>query len=80
MFCFGDQDNVSDAKKPVLLQHPLAVAWNPKSNSLFVADSYNHKIKVVDPVTKICSTLAGSGKAGMEDGVIGVDEIKVVLF
>lgn len=28
-----------------------------------MADSYNHKIKVVDPKTKVCTTLAGTGVA-----------------
>lgn len=31
---------------------------------LYVADSYNHKIKVVDPKAKLCSTVAGTGQAG----------------
>ncbi|KFO28982.1 NHL repeat-containing protein 2 [Fukomys damarensis] len=58
LFAFGDVDGVGiDAK----LQHPLGVAWNKKRNLLYVADSYNHKIKVVDPKTKNCTTLAGTG-------------------
>ncbi|XP_057682331.1 NHL repeat-containing protein 2 isoform X2 [Corythoichthys intestinalis] len=61
LFAFGDVDGKGvDAK----LQHPLGVAWSPKSSLLYVADSYNHKIKVVDPKTKQCRTLAGTGKAG----------------
>nr|XP_003475097.1 NHL repeat-containing protein 2 [Cavia porcellus] len=58
LFAFGDADGVGiDAK----LQHPLGVAWDKKRNLLYVADSYNHKIKVVDPKTKNCTTLAGTG-------------------
>ncbi|EHB09741.1 NHL repeat-containing protein 2 [Heterocephalus glaber] len=58
LFAFGDVDGVGiDAK----LQHPLGVAWDKKRNLLYVADSYNHKIKVVDPKTKNCTTLAGTG-------------------
>ncbi|XP_077406961.1 NHL repeat-containing protein 2 [Vanacampus margaritifer] len=61
LFAFGDVDGKGvDAK----LQHPLGVAWSPQQNLLYVADSYNHKIKVVDPKTKQCSTLAGTGEAG----------------
>ncbi|XP_047464258.1 NHL repeat-containing protein 2 [Mugil cephalus] len=61
LFAFGDADGKGvDAK----LQHPLGVAWAPEQRLLYVADSYNHKIKVVDPKTKQCSTLAGTGEAG----------------
>ncbi|XP_051274495.1 NHL repeat-containing protein 2 [Dicentrarchus labrax] len=61
LFAFGDIDGKGvDAK----LQHPLGVAWDPEQSLLYVADSYNHKIKVVDPKTKQCSTLAGTGEAG----------------
>ncbi|XP_030256874.1 NHL repeat-containing protein 2 [Sparus aurata] len=61
LFAFGDVDGKGvDAK----LQHPLCVAWAPEQSLLYVADSYNHKIKVVDPKTKQCSTLAGTGEAG----------------
>lgn len=45
------------------LQHPLGVAWDAGASLLYVADSYNHKIKVVDPKSKQCRTLAGAGEA-----------------
>ncbi|XP_072095676.1 NHL repeat-containing protein 2 [Mobula birostris] len=67
LFAFGDLDGVGMNAK---LQHPLGVAWNKKRNLLYVADSYNHKIKVIDPKTKQCTTLAGTGKAS---NVIGPD-------
>uniref|UniRef100_A0A3Q1JEL0 NHL repeat-containing protein 2 n=1 Tax=Anabas testudineus TaxID=64144 RepID=A0A3Q1JEL0_ANATE len=61
LFAFGDVDGKGvDAK----LQHPLGVAWAPEQSLLYVADSYNQKIKVVDPKTKQCSTLAGTGETG----------------
>ncbi|XP_056153242.1 NHL repeat-containing protein 2 [Lampris incognitus] len=61
LFAFGDVDGKGvDAK----LQHPLGVAWAAGGSLLYVADSYNHKIKVVDPKTKQCWTLAGTGEAG----------------
>ncbi|XP_022097683.1 NHL repeat-containing protein 2-like [Acanthaster planci] len=67
LFAFGDVDGSGrDAK----LQHPLGLAWNPLNQHLYVADSYNHKIKVVDPVQKSCTTVAGSGKPGRVDGSI----------
>lgn len=60
LFAFGDVDGVGIAAK---LQHPLGVAWDEKRSVLYVADSYNHKIKVVNPKTKGCTTLAGTGDA-----------------
>ncbi|XP_055280272.1 NHL repeat-containing protein 2 [Moschus berezovskii] len=60
LFAFGDVDGVGINAR---LQHPLGVTWDKKRNLLYVADSYNHKIKVVDPKTKNCTTLAGTGNA-----------------
>uniref|UniRef100_UPI00398EFA1A NHL repeat-containing protein 2 isoform X1 n=2 Tax=Pristiophorus japonicus TaxID=55135 RepID=UPI00398EFA1A len=60
LFAFGDLDGIGINAK---LQHPLGVAWNEKRGLLYVADSYNHKIKVINPKTKRCATLAGTGKA-----------------
>nr|XP_023652750.1 NHL repeat-containing protein 2 isoform X1 [Paramormyrops kingsleyae] len=60
LFAFGDVDGAGVSAK---LQHPLAVAWSRQKQLLYVADSYNHKIKVVDPRTKQCRVLAGSGEA-----------------
>uniref|UniRef100_A0A8C3AN03 NHL repeat-containing protein 2 n=1 Tax=Cyclopterus lumpus TaxID=8103 RepID=A0A8C3AN03_CYCLU len=61
LFAFGDVDGKGVDSK---LQHPLGVAWAPEQSMLYVADSYNHKIKVVDPKVKQCSTLAGTGESG----------------
>lgn len=35
---------------------------------VYVADSYNHRIKVLDPVLNSITTLAGAGVAGFADG------------
>lgn len=44
LFAFGDVDGKGvDAK----LQHPLGVAWAPEQKLLYVADSYNHKVRMV---------------------------------
>ena len=53
LFEFGDQDGTGDA---VRLQHPLGVA--AKDGRVFIADTYNHKIKVLDPATRKVTTLA----------------------
>jgi len=62
LFDFGDADGVgTDA----LLQHPLGVAWD--GESVFVADTYNSKIKRIDPATGEVTTLAGT-EPGWRDG------------
>ncbi len=62
LFHFGDVDAVGDAAK---LQHALGVHW--KDGKVLVADSYNHKIKAIDPKTRECKTLFGDGKRGTSD-------------
>ncbi|GAB2287271.1 Protein SUPPRESSOR OF QUENCHING 1, chloroplastic [Dionaea muscipula] len=64
LFKFGDHDGIGSE---VLLQHPLGVFCG-KDGQVYVADSYNHKIKILDPSSKQVSTLAGTGKAGFKDG------------
>ena len=53
LFEFGDQDGKGDA---VRLQHPLGVT--ARDGRVFIADTYNHKIKVLDPSSGEVSTLA----------------------
>jgi thiol-disulfide isomerase/thioredoxin len=57
LFEFGDVDGVGDH---VRLQHALGVAYH--LGKLYVADTYNSKIKVIDPLKRSCTTLSG-GKA-----------------
>jgi thiol-disulfide isomerase/thioredoxin len=54
LFTFGDKDGVGDK---VRLQHALGVACH--KGKLYVADTYNSKIKVLDPAKKSCTTLLG---------------------
>lgn len=63
LFDFGDIDGPFAGCR---LQHPLSVA--PHNGLIYVADSFNHKIKVLDPARKTVSTLVGSGKPGNSDG------------
>jgi len=61
LFHFGDVDGPAEGAK---LQHPLGVAaWG---RSIVVADTYNHKIKVLDPEARTIRTLFGDGKPGSE--------------
>jgi DNA-binding beta-propeller fold protein YncE len=63
LFEFGDADGVGSA---VRLQHCLGVAL--ADGHLYVADTYNNKIKVCDPKTRSVRTFAGTGKPGGKDG------------
>jgi thiol-disulfide isomerase/thioredoxin len=63
LFDFGDKDGLGDE---VRLQHPLGLArWNGK---LLIADTYNHRIKLLDPVSREVRAFAGLGKPGQDDG------------
>jgi sugar lactone lactonase YvrE len=63
LFVFGDRDGRGDE---VRLQHPLGLFFH--DGRLYVADTYNHKIKTLDPDTRAAKTFAGTGKAGQADG------------
>jgi DNA-binding beta-propeller fold protein YncE len=59
LFEFGDVDAIGDDAR---LQHPLGVVY--RDGQLFVADTYNHKIKQVDLKTRQLSSWIGDGKRG----------------
>jgi len=54
LFEFGD---VEGTASKVRLQHALGVAY--RDGKLYVADTYNSKIKLIDPVTRTCTTFLG---------------------
>ncbi|MDZ8025065.1 MAG: thioredoxin-like domain-containing protein [Nostoc sp. DedQUE01] len=62
LFGFGDVDGQGE---DVRLQHCLGVEY--AHNFLWVADSYNHKIKLVSPSGN-CQTVLGDGIGGLQDG------------
>ena len=70
LFDFGDTDARGER---VRLQHPLAVCrWPtaPDDPALLVADTYNHKIKRLNPRTREATTLLGApGSGAHTDGV-----------
>jgi sugar lactone lactonase YvrE/thiol-disulfide isomerase/thioredoxin len=85
LFMFGDRDGQGlveidgprrayrgDSRQTTgpLLQHAIGVAWY--EGKLYVADTYNNKIKVVDPSERTCQTLAGTAEAGSTDGAADV--------
>ncbi len=63
LFEFGDVDGEG---REVRLQHPLGVLFH--NGKIYVADTYNHKIKIVDPEKKTSKTYLGSGNPGYKDG------------
>jgi DNA-binding beta-propeller fold protein YncE len=63
LFDFGDVDGKGD---DVRLQHPLGVAY--LNGKLYVADTYNHKIKVLDVERRESHTFAGTREKGARDG------------
>lgn len=63
LFDFGDVDGRGDE---VRLQHPLGVVY--LDGRLYVADTYNSKIKLVNPETEESETFLGGSEAGWSDG------------
>lgn len=64
LFTFGDVDGVFDEAR---LQHPLGVTL-AEDGTLYIADTYNNKIKSIDVEQKSVQTFAGSAEGGYFDG------------
>lgn len=62
LFDFGDMDGEGRRAR---LQHPLGVVYH--DGSLYVADTYNNKIKRFDLASGRIETFLGDGTAGMRD-------------
>jgi DNA-binding beta-propeller fold protein YncE len=69
LFEFGDTDGVG---AEVRLQHPTGLAFSDSPElavpTVFIADTYNNKIKALDPTIGRVETLLGDGIAGAQDG------------
>ena len=63
LFDFGDVDGATSSAR---MQHPLGVAV--EGGIVYVADTYNNKIKRVGTETLTVATMAGTGEPGYEDG------------
>jgi hypothetical protein len=63
LFTFGDVDGFGD---DVRLQHPLGI--DLYENVLWITDSYNNRIKRLDPDGRLCRSVFGSGERGAADG------------
>lgn len=64
LHAYGDLDGQSEDAK---LQHPLGVCFIPEKNVIAVTDTYNHKIKVIDPFNNEIFSWLGNGKATLVD-------------
>jgi thiol-disulfide isomerase/thioredoxin len=67
LFEFGDKDGIGDAAR---LQHALGVAFH--DGKLLVADTYNDKLKWLDPKTRELSTFVGDKKLTTFDEPAGL--------
>ncbi len=67
LFFFGDLDGRGDNAR---LQHceGIEAVSEGGAPALYRADTYNHKIKRLDPQTRAVTTIAGSGDATLADG------------
>ena len=69
LFQFGDVDGLAES---VRLQHPLGVAYH--DSTVYVADTYNDKIKAVNATSGETTTISGDGKPGNGDAPAQFDE------
>ncbi|MDA1298137.1 MAG: thioredoxin-like domain-containing protein [Chloroflexi bacterium] len=63
LFDFGDAEGIG---KQAMLQHPQGVAAG--QDVVFIADTYNHRIKQISLSTLRVLNVAGNGKRGTADG------------
>ncbi len=63
LFDFGDADGIGTEAR---LQHPLGIVWDAVAGELIIADTYNSKLKRVDPLG-VTTTYLG-GEQGWADG------------
>jgi thiol-disulfide isomerase/thioredoxin len=75
LFHFGDVDG---PREKVKLQHALGVAYH--DGKIYVADTYNNKVKVVDAANGATRTLVGDGKPGKTDDPPRFDEPAGISF
>lgn len=64
LFAFGDTEGRGSRAR---FQHPLAVCFDDRNEVLYVADSYNHRVKVVDS-SGAARVYCGTGAPGFRDG------------
>jgi hypothetical protein len=65
LFSYGDVDGQGSEAK---LQHPMGLQYIEPLHKLFAVDSYNNKIKLIDPLTLTSTTIFGNGDGDLVDG------------
>ncbi|HEU5001411.1 MAG TPA: thioredoxin-like domain-containing protein [Actinomycetota bacterium] len=66
LFGFGDRDGAGPV---VEMQHPIGIATGaPGGGRLYVADTFNHKVRTLDAATRACRTLFGNGDSELAPG------------
>jgi thiol-disulfide isomerase/thioredoxin/DNA-binding beta-propeller fold protein YncE len=75
LFTFGDVDGPLNSAR---LQHPLDVVYH--KGLIYVADTYNNKIKMIDAKEKQLTTIAGTGEPGAADAPAQFDEPAGLAF
>ena len=76
LFDFGDKDGIGDQ---VLLQHALGVELLP-DGKLMLADTYNDKLKILDPATKEVTTLVWDPPGGSLHQPRGISRFGDLLY
>jgi DNA-binding beta-propeller fold protein YncE len=67
LFYFGDLDAIGDSAR---LQHPQGIVASEVDGNpvLYLADTFNNKIKRLDPIRREVVTITGTGEQGDTDG------------
>ncbi|GHO43067.1 thioredoxin-like domain-containing protein [Ktedonospora formicarum] len=63
LFDFGDVDGIGEHAQ---LQHVQGI--HTHDGLIYIADTYNHRIKMLNPHTREVVSIAGTGTAGFQDG------------
>lgn len=66
LFCYGDKDGEGIEAK---LQHPMGLKYIDQLHKIVVTDSYNQKIKLLDPIKNEIITIFGDGSSALKDGI-----------
>lgn len=75
LFTFGDVDGPAARAR---FQHPLGVVYH--DNRLYVADTYNNKIRAIDLLEGVVTTVAGDRTPGAADDPAAFDEPAGISF
>lgn len=61
LFDYGDADGAFGRAR---LQHPLGLTFGASASEIYIADTFNHKIRRADLAARTVTTVAGSGQPG----------------